>query len=64
MEKLGEKNPMNNIPKAHKILAKAACLLEHRKNKIAETTDSQKTRQFTGKFQKSALKIIDDESFI
>jgi hypothetical protein len=37
MEKLGEKNPMNNIPKAHKMLAKAACLLEHRKNNIAET---------------------------
>jgi hypothetical protein len=36
-EKLGENNPMNNIPMAHKILARAACLLEHRKNKIAET---------------------------
>jgi len=37
MEKLGEKNPMNNMPKAHKILAKAACLREHKKYKIAET---------------------------
>ena len=26
------------MPMAHKMLAKAACLLEHRKNKIAETT--------------------------
>jgi len=26
------------MPKAHKMFAKAACLLEHRKNKIAETT--------------------------
>ena len=40
------------MPIAHRILAKAACLLEQKKNKIAETTDSQKTRQFTGKFQK------------
>lgn len=35
--KLGEKNPINRMPKAHKTLARAACLLEHRKNKIAET---------------------------
>jgi hypothetical protein len=38
MEKLGEINPINNIPMAHRRLAKAACLLEHKKNKIAETT--------------------------
>jgi hypothetical protein len=38
MEKLGEKNPINNMPKAHKMFAKAACLREQRKNKIAETT--------------------------
>jgi hypothetical protein len=51
MEKLGEKNPMNNMPKAHK---KQNC----------GNKDNQKARQFPGKFQKSTLKIVDYESFI
>jgi len=42
MEKLGEAKPMNNIPKAHKRLARAAKRLEHRKNKIAETKTTRK----------------------
>jgi len=38
MEKPGENIPIKSIPIAHKTLAKAACLLEQKKNKIAETT--------------------------
>jgi len=52
------------MPKAHRRLASAACLREHRKNTIAETATTRSPGKFAGNFQNAPLQIIDQIRFI